>query len=159
MLLSSTRPASQAHCAVCLGGALPLTDHLPFHAFRAAVPDATRARGALQSNQMALRAVTAKDATLEFVSNQITGDVWYDGTRPGTLVIPRSARHLASSALPVPVRAAPWLPCCVHVVMRASRTAIGRVHVLRALQPRTGGTRLRWAATRMPAECLGMFVR
>jgi hypothetical protein len=35
---------------------------------------------------MALRAVTAKDATLEFVSNQITGSVWYDASRPGTLV-------------------------------------------------------------------------
>ena len=35
---------------------------------------------------MALRAVTAKDATLEFVSNQITGSVWYDDMRPGTLV-------------------------------------------------------------------------
>jgi hypothetical protein len=39
-----------------------------------------------QSNQCALRAVTAKDASLEFTNNQISGDVWYDDTRPGSLV-------------------------------------------------------------------------
>uniref|UniRef100_A0A7S1EFU2 Right handed beta helix domain-containing protein n=1 Tax=Hemiselmis andersenii TaxID=464988 RepID=A0A7S1EFU2_HEMAN len=40
----------------------------------------------LQENQSALRAVTAKDVVLEVIGNTITGDLWYDTTRPGTLI-------------------------------------------------------------------------
>lgn len=40
----------------------------------------------LQENQFAFRAVTAKDVLLELVGNTVHGDLWYDSTRPGTLV-------------------------------------------------------------------------
>jgi hypothetical protein len=39
-----------------------------------------------QGNQFALRAVTAKDVTLELIGNTISGDLWYDNSRPGNLV-------------------------------------------------------------------------
>ena len=40
----------------------------------------------LQDNQFAFRAVTAKDVVLELTGNTIQGELWYDTTRPGTLV-------------------------------------------------------------------------
>jgi hypothetical protein len=42
-----------------------------------------------QANQFALRAVTAKDVTLELIGNTINGDLWYDNSRPGNLVSSR----------------------------------------------------------------------
>ena len=39
-----------------------------------------------QGNQFALRAVTAKDVTLELIGNTIHGELWYDNSRPGNLV-------------------------------------------------------------------------
>lgn len=54
-----------------------------FHSVRARVLSCN-----LQDNLFAFRAVTAKDATMEVVGNSIQGDLWFDSTRPGNLVLP-----------------------------------------------------------------------
>jgi len=52
-----------------------------FHSVRARVHACN-----FQDNLFAFRAVTAKDASLEVVGNSIQGDLWFDSTRPGSLV-------------------------------------------------------------------------
>jgi hypothetical protein len=55
-----------------------------------------------QANQFALRAVSAKDSSLEFVNNQVSGEVWYDESRPGVLVISLPPLYLPLDSPPPP---------------------------------------------------------
>uniref|UniRef100_A0A6U5Y4Y8 Right handed beta helix domain-containing protein n=1 Tax=Guillardia theta TaxID=55529 RepID=A0A6U5Y4Y8_GUITH len=52
-----------------------------FHSVRTRVQNCN-----FHDNQFAFRAVTAKDATLELIGNNINGEMWYDSVRPGNLV-------------------------------------------------------------------------
>jgi hypothetical protein len=61
-----------------------------------------------QANQFALRAVSAKEASLEVVNNRISGELWYDESRPGVLVISLSSPLL--TPLDPPPRTLPPLP-------------------------------------------------
>ncbi|EKX52325.1 hypothetical protein GUITHDRAFT_161367 [Guillardia theta CCMP2712] len=69
------------YCVNCQDHARTTVEVAVFHSVRTRVQNCN-----FHDNQFAFRAVTAKDATLELIGNNINGEMWYDSVRPGNLV-------------------------------------------------------------------------